>query len=325
MIMTEHHAFIFCPNPALNRIALTTMLSRPSYKELNDLLLPLTLEAGAVIMAIYNSSFEVTEKADESPVTAADQKAEALILEGLAQHFPQIPVVAEEMCAAGAKPKVGSLFFLVDPLDGTKEFIARRGEFTVNIGLIEDGQPVYGIVYAPAINALYVTLARDEAGFAALAPEAGSAGGAKPGLEMAAFQRISCREWPGVSGDAALADAALSSGVALASRSHGSAATEDFLKGHGITRCANSGSSLKFCKLAAGEADVYPRFGPTMEWDTAAGHAVLRAAGGEVVTTEGAPFRYGKGELDFRNGDFIAASRQGLRLLGLDEGRGMRA
>lgn len=303
------------------------MLTRPSHKELNEALLPLTLEAGALIMAVYNSGFEVAEKADESPVTAADEKAEALILEGLARHFPQIPVVAEEMCAAGAKPLVGSLFFLVDPLDGTKEFIARRGEFTVNIGLIEDGVPVYGIVYAPAINALYATLGADVAGFAAEAPR-GAASDAESRIEADTrysadkidFQTLQCRAWPLIAPDHDEAQGRLSGGVALASRSHGSAATEDFLKRHGITKCSNSGSSLKFCKLAAGEADVYPRFGPTMEWDTAAGHAVLRAAGGEVVTPDGGPFLYGKAGQDFRNGDFIAAGLQGLQLLGLDKG-----
>ncbi len=242
-------------------------------------LLALADAAGAEIMRHYHAGTEVTEKADRSPVTAADEAGEAIILEGLARLTPKIPVVAEEAVAAGRIPSVGEgPFWLVDPLDGTKEFIQKRGEFTVNIGLVEDRLPVIGVVVAPAIDTAWW----GAVGHGAMRRKAG------------VVERIAVRE------------AAPAGGlVAVASRSHRDAETDAWLTAHGITETMSCGSSLKFCAVAEGRADVYPRFGRTMEWDTAAGHAVLRAAGGEVVTTTGEPFRYAK--RDFANdGGFIA-------------------
>ena len=271
-------------------------MALPSYDDLNAALVPLVLDAGALIMNIYQGGFAVDHKADESPVTIADQQAEALILKGLTSQFPAIPVVAEEMCAGGAKPEIGDLFFLVDPLDGTKEFIARRPEFTVNIGLVQQGVPVYGIVYAPAAGALYVTLAANEAGFAKIAAErvVGS---------LPEFETIKARPFPS------------SGAIAVGSRSHQDAESAAFLARNGIETIAASGSSLKFCELARGVADVYPRFGPTMEWDTAAGDAVLRAAGGAVVAGDKNAFCYGKQGAAFKNGAFVACGAGGLEKL----------
>ncbi len=262
-------------------------MSRFSDDQLADFLVDTAIEAGRRIMAIYGADFDVTVKSDASPVTAADAEAEAIILERLAAFAPDIPVVAEEEVAAGRVPATDGEFFLVDPLDGTKEFVSRNGEFTVNIALIEAGVPVAGVVYAPALGRLYVA-----AGGAArriLVDEAG-----RPGTP----ETIAVREASGGL-------------VAVGSRSHGSAETEAWLSRLDVASFTGAGSSLKFCLVACGEADVYPRFGRTMEWDTAAGDAVLRAAGGKVVTVDGAPLRYGKRDqptdTDFANPHFIAA------------------
>jgi 3'(2'), 5'-bisphosphate nucleotidase len=234
--------------------------------------------AGRVIMRHYHEGTEVSQKADKSPVTAADEAGEAIILEGLARLAPEIPVVAEEAVAKGHSPAVGDgPFWLVDPLDGTKEFIQKRGEFTVNIGLVEGRLPVLGVVLAPAIDTAWW----------------GAVGHGATRRRAGVTERIAVRPTPGPGGL-----------IAVASRSHRDAETDAWLAAHGITETIACGSSLKFCAVAEGRADVYPRFGPTMEWDTAAGHAVLRAAGGEVVTTQGAPFGYAKP--DFRNPGFIA-------------------
>ena len=247
------------------------------------------LEAGAVEMRHYETGVAVQTKADSSPVTLADEEAEEILLAALAKFAPGVPVVAEEAVSGGSIPTVGELFFLVDPLDGTKEFINKRGEFTVNVALVERGVPVAGIVYAPALGDLYATLGRGQAGLARVAREA------RPqSIADCGFQRIRVR---------APDRNAL---VAVASRSHMTAETEAFLAGYPIAERRDSGSSLKFCLIARGEADIYPRLAPTMEWDIAAGHAVLAAAGGAVTTPEGKPFRYGKSDTGFRNGDFVA-------------------
>jgi 3'(2'), 5'-bisphosphate nucleotidase len=232
-------------------------------------------QAGTVIMRHYGGVAEARLKSDRSPVTNADEEAEALILAGLARAFPGVPVVAEEEAAAGRIAKVGDRFFLVDPLDGTKEFLSGNGEFTVNIAEIVDGVPVAGAVFAPALKRLFVggpegALEDDKVIWARPAP--------KDGL------------------------------VAVGSRSHGDAATDEFLKRWPVKSVVGIGSSLKFCLLAAGEADIYARGGPTMEWDTAAGHAVLLAAGGAMENWEGAPFRYGKP--GFRNSAFVAFGKR---------------
>ena len=241
------------------------------------------LEAGAEIEAIYGAGCAHEVKEDGSPVTIADQRAEAIILARLGAAFPDVPVVAEEEACAGRIPECGERFFLVDPLDGTKGFIQRNGEFTVNIGLIEQGAPVAGVVYAPASGLLYY--------------------GAK---SAGAFRRQVRGEAPA---EAIRVRARPASGLtAIGSRNHHAQGTEARNAALGITEYLPSGSSLKFCLLADGSADVYPRYGRTMEWDTAAGQAVLEAAGGRVMALDGdreaGPLRYGKP--DFANPHFIA-------------------
>jgi 3'(2'), 5'-bisphosphate nucleotidase len=235
--------------------------------------------AGAVVMRHYEAGCEAREKSDRSPVTDADEDAEKIILAELALAFPGVPVVAEEEAAAGRVVTVGARFFLVDPVDGTKEFVKRGGEFTVNIGEIIDGKPVAGVVFAPAIGRLFV----------------GGVGDGAFELRGDAMHAIAARPAP--------ADGL----VAVSSRSHPDPKTAAYLATLKIKGETNAGSSLKFCLVAAGEADIYPRAGTTMEWDTAAGHAVLAAAGGTVTAWDGTPFPYGKP--GFTNGHFIARGR----------------
>ncbi len=247
------------------------------------------LAAGLVEMDYYRSGVSVETKGDNSPVTLADKAAEAILLEALGRIAPDIPVVAEEAASEGKLPAIGDIFFLVDPLDGTREFINNRDEFTVNVALIEHGVPVFGIVYAPAIDDFYATLGPESAVRARLRPDA------KPAdLEACGLEPIRCRTVD------------MSHLVAVGSRSHMTKETEDFLARFAVAERRDSGSSLKFCAIARGEADIYPRLAPTMEWDTAAGDAVLRAAGGTVTTPEGKPFGYGKASQGFRNGHFVA-------------------
>ena len=243
--------------------------------------------AGGAIMAVYATDFSVRGKADESPVTAADEAAEKIILADLAAIAPGVPVIAEESVAAGKVPAIAERFFLVDPLDGTREFVSRRDEFTVNVALIENGEPVLGVVFAPARRELYWgDVKAGKAGHIDADPD-----GTMPSLGSA----IHARHAP-------------AGGItAVASRSHRTPETDAFLANYNVAEFRSIGSSLKFCLVATGEADLYPRIGPTMEWDTAAGHAVLRAAGGRVTGLAGEPFRYGKP--GFRNGNFLA---QGL-------------
>jgi 3'(2'), 5'-bisphosphate nucleotidase len=245
------------------------------------------LEAGRAILAIYRSGHAVLQKSDLSPVTIADHQAEEIILAHLAKHFPDIPVIAEESVEAGHVPEIGDQpFFLVDPLDGTREFIEHRDEFTVNIAYIVDGRPVAGIVYAPALGVAFT----------------GKDGRAEK-LVIAADDTI-------ISRSAIFARRTGGRLLAMASRAHGNARTEKFLAENAVASCTTIGSSLKFCLLAEGKADIYPRFSRTMEWDTAAGDAVLRAAGGGTVTTDGALLSYGKrqqaDDCDFANPDFIS-------------------
>ena len=235
-------------------------------------------DAGAAIMTVYNSNFTVDSKDDRSPVTEADRRAETLITARIKSDIGEMfPIVGEEAFADGNAPAIGDTpFWLVDPLDGTKEFISRNGEFTVNIALIENGRPILGVVHAPAIQQTYM----------------GSPHGASAALNGAGPVPIQCRPQP-------------THGLtALVSRSHKSPETEDFLKAYTIREEISSGSSLKFCVLARGAADIYPRLGRTMEWDTAAGHAVLRAAGGSVTDLDGRDLAYGKP--GFENPHFVA-------------------
>ena len=240
-------------------------------QQLLDQIIDVARAAGAEILKIYATDFSVRGKEDASPVTEADEKAEAVILAGLAKVAPDIPVISEEAAAAGHIPKVDQRFWLVDPLDGTKEFISRNGEFTVNIALIEHGQPVLGVVLAPALDRLF----------------GGIAGEGAFVVDKGTRRDIRCRKVP--------ADGL----TVVSSRSHGDAAALDaFLAGRKVASSTNAGSSLKLCLVAAGEADLYPRLGRTMEWDIAAGHAVVRAAGGHVRTLEGKELGYGKPGLD---------------------------
>lgn len=235
-------------------------------------------------MDLYERKIQVFAKDDGSPVTLADQRAESVICGRLAEAAAPLPVVAEEAAASGARLKVEERFLLVDPLDGTKEFIARNGEFTINIALIEKGKPVAGAVFAPAIGRLWAGGSHAYVCDVAVGAQ----------LPEASLRRpIRTRTAP----------AGL---VALASRSHGDHETEAFLARLPIVDRRSKGSSLKFCEIAEGLADVYPRFGPTMEWDTAAGDAVLRAAGGAVLDLHGQPLFYGKTDMSFRNGPFVA-------------------
>ncbi len=242
----------------------------------------LALEAGAKAMTIYAGPFAVGAKGDASPVTQADRLGEEIIVRGLAALAPSIPVLAEEAASGGTIPDLGAEFFLVDPLDGTKEFITKTGEFTVNIALVRDGAPVLGVVYAPAMSKLYLGVR----GHGAFMRRTGAGEAALP-----IRARVAARD--GL--------------VAVASRSHRGPETDAFLSTLKIADFAAAGSSLKFCLIAEGLADVYPRLGRTMEWDTGAGQAVLEAAGGRVVEfgTE-APLRYGKKVRGFDNPHFIA-------------------
>jgi len=242
------------------------------------------IAAGPAVMDVYGHGDDVRAKSDGSPVTLADLRAERVICDRLARALPRAPIVAEEATASGDRVHVAERFLLVDPLDGTREFIARNDEFTINVALIEKGRPVAGAVYAPALGRLW--FGGDQA-FVCDAPV--GAGLPNPLLRRPIWVRP--------------APAAL---TALASRSHGDAETEAFLEALPIAERRSRGSSLKFCMISEGLADVYPRFGPTMEWDTAAGDAVLRAAGGVVLNLTGAPLPYGKIDCDLRNGPFVA-------------------
>jgi 3'(2'), 5'-bisphosphate nucleotidase len=239
--------------------------------------------AGAVVMRHYDEGTAARVKDDWSPVTDADVDAEALILAALAQDFPGIPVAAEEEVAAGRGCKPCDHFFLVDPLDGTREFLSRNGEFTVNIAEVRNGIAVAGAVYAPAKARLF--FGDDSGAFEIIL---------RPEMEFdpAAARAIHVRKPP--------ADGL----VAIGSRSHKDRDTQQFLKQYAIKQFIAAGSSLKFCLVATGEADIYARAGRTMEWDTAAGHALVTAAGGSIQRWDGTPFLYGKP--GFENGAFVA-------------------
>jgi 3'(2'),5'-bisphosphate nucleotidase len=259
-------------------------LERESRDAVARFLARTTLAAGPAVMEEYRRAATARAKRDGSPVTAADERAEAIIRERLRRLAAPIAIVAEEATAAGERIEIGERFVLVDPLDGTREFVARNGEFTINVALIAGGAPIAGAVYAPALERLWFG---GEAAFVCPAP----VGADVP--PAAAWRPLRARNAP-------------ASLIALTSRSHGDPATEAFLERLPIGERRPSGSSLKFCVLAEGEADVYPRFAPTMEWDTAAGDAVLRAAGGVVLAAEGGPLLYGKVGAGLRNGGFVA-------------------
>jgi len=263
------------------------MYSLPDDQTILSIIEPLALAAGRRIMEIVRDGFQAEEKADCSPVTRADRDAEAIILAGLRQNFSSIPVVAEEEAAEGMAPQqVGSVFFLVDPLDGTREFVRGGDDFTVNIALVRDEAPVVGVVYAPVRHELYV---------------------GRPGL--AEMVRTNAAHKAIARNPIAVRERQ-SPPVIVATRSHNTPETDEFVMRHEPAIRVTVGSSLKFCLVAAGEADIYPRFGRTMQWDTAAGDAVLRAAGGQTFLTDGTPFRYGRdivaGDAPFASPHFIA-------------------
>lgn len=256
-----------------------------NYEQLIPVIRRLALEGGAKIMEIYNGpDFDVKLKSDESPVTVADEAADAIISDGLRTAFPDVMLVTEEQ--ADSHGLTGDTFLIVDPLDGTKEFIHRRGDFTVNIALVENGVPTRGVVYAPAKERLFYTTADGQS-----VEETGpfgldAAGETKP---------ISVSE----PDNAAL--------LIVASKSHRDQATEDYINKYSVSDSKSAGSSLKFCLVATGEADLYPRVGRTMEWDTAAGHAVVTGAGGKVVRFDDhTDLQYGKE--GYANPFFIATA-----------------
>jgi 3'(2'), 5'-bisphosphate nucleotidase len=248
-------------------------------------IIDIALDAGDEIEAIYAAGCRAGIKLDGSPITEADHRAEEIILAGLGAAYPEIPVLAEEEAAAGRIPALGDRFFLVDPLDGTKGFIERNGEFTVNIALIDNREPIAGVVYAPDQAALYFG-------------ERGGGAFRRLGRGDAEVEPIAPRDRPeeGLAG--------------IGSRNHAAPGTAERMAALGVTHYVPAGSSLKFCLVADGTADVYPRWGRTMEWDTGAGQAILEAAGGRVLALDGdreaGPLRYGKIERDFDNPHFIA-------------------
>lgn len=258
---------------------------------LTDAMTVIAARAGALIMTHYEGDIAVRRKDDASPVTVADEEAERLILDELRRAAPGVPIVSEEAAAAGQWPEVGAVFFLVDPLDGTKEFVNRNGEFTVNVALIENGEAVAGVVYAPALKRMFYASGPGKAFEASCDPHEGAA------PRIANRRPIAARKAPA---------AGL---TAVASRSHRDAKTEEYLNHYNVAEFRSAGSSLKFCLVAAGEADIYPRHGRTMEWDTAAGHAVVTAAGGSVTRLDGAPLTYGKKADGFANPFFVARGR----------------
>ena len=245
----------------------------------------MALAASAPVLRHYAEGAQARLKHDQSPVTAADEEAEAIIMEALTRIFPGVPVVAEEACARDGVPRLAmSEAIFVDPLDGTREFLAHNGEFTVNIGFVRDGAPVAGAVYAPAFGRLWWGGARAFAAHLAPGQPLPQPGDCSPLQTRRPATPL----------------------MVLESRSHQTPQAKAALERLAPAIARPMGSSMKFCLIASGEADVCLRFGPTMEWDTVAGDAILRAAGGLTVTADGAPLTYGKVEAGFRNRGFIA-------------------
>ena len=273
------------PASSLATAKLPEASSLPEISGTLELFAALAVAAGSKVMHIWAGKPKGALKADHSPVCEADTAAEAILLRGLADKLPDIPVISEEAVARGEIPQTGSIFILVDPLDGTREFLSENNEFTVNIALIADGVPVAGVVYAPALGRLWI----GGAGHATCCEAPATAGVPDAGARQAIHGRT-----------------ASTSLTALVSRSHPDPSSEEFLARMVIGERRPAGSSLKFCLLAEGKGDVYPRCGPTMQWDVAAGDAVLRAAGGIVVDANGLPLLYGPGATGFRNGPFVA-------------------
>ncbi len=260
------------------------MLSELELSKILDLMSKAALAAGEIILDIYNKPISSTQKQDGSPVTIADKLAEKVILDILAKT--NIPILAEESASEGNIPELGSQFFVVDPLDGTKEFIKKNGEFTVNIALVENGVPICGIITAPALKQGYIGSKNGAFSFSIINGKAGS------------FTPIKSIDTGSIN--------------IVASRSHGNSLLDKLQEKIEVCENISVGSSLKFCLLASGKARLYPRFTPTCEWDTAAGQAVLEAAGGVVLTTDTKPLVYGKTDKNFLNPFFLAAGDEAL-------------
>lgn len=274
-------------------------MQMPDHAELVRQLMPALLEAGACLLRCRAEGVTAEHKRDGSPVSRADREAEALVLAGLARVAGAVPVIAEEAVSAGNTPEFSDIAFLVDALDGTKEYLRGSDDFTVNIGLVARGAPVFGMILAPASGRLFVTLGPKRAAAGHVAPD-----------------RLAASTQPALSDIATVAPDPNAVRV-LSSRSHRSAETEAFLERFRVGRDSRMGSSVKFGIIAAGEADLYPRFGPTSAWDIAAGHAILAAAGGTVTTPDGALMTYlDKSRLDrpepFLNPSFVAWGRASL-------------
>jgi 3'(2'), 5'-bisphosphate nucleotidase len=254
-------------------------MSTQPMQDVGPILADICEEAGRLILPLWKSDLTVDRKADESPVTEADRRGEALILERLAAKFPGVHVISEEDASEFGTPEaVGRQFFLVDPVDGTKAFVRGDPNFTVNIALVEDGQPVAGAVSAPATGETWFT----------------RNGQAMKRVNGAAERPARVRPWP------------QGAAVALVSHTMKPDHLRDLTEKYGFDQPEPMDSSIKFCRIAEGSADLYPRHGPTMEWDIAAGHAVLTAAGGTVQAEDGSAFVYGKADKGFRNGWFVA-------------------
>lgn len=258
------------------------------HAEIVPQLVRLAAEAGRLILSLSEGGLEVRSKEDASPVTNADMRAEEMLLEGLARILPGVPVLAEEQASAGNTPEIAGAFLVIDPLDGTKEFVSGRAEYTVNIGLVEDGRPRLGILSVPALGRIYWGVTGLGAARALHPP------GSLPAQD--GFEPIATR-------------AAAKPPVALTSRGHNDAVTEAFLDNLGAQERQRLGSAYKFALVAEGSADLYARFAGTMEWDTAAGEALLTAAGGGVRDPDGNLLAYAKTETKFLNGPFIAWGR----------------
>lgn len=255
---------------------------------LAEALLPVAIRAGAAILAVRRAGAKVEWKVDSSPVTEADRAAEAVIAAALAEIAPGVPVIAEEAACEGRVPDTGTEFFLVDPLDGTKEFVRGGNDFTVNIGLVRNGAPSLGVILLPESGKLFWGVA-------------GVGAWRAVAVDGAIKERQPIRIRPAPDGPIDV----------VASKSHRTPETDAYIGRYDVGKLVSAGSSMKFCVVASGKADLYPRMGTTMQWDTAAGDAILRAAGGTVVTLDGAPLRYGTdgkaGAEAYRNPWFIAA------------------
>ncbi|MFY0610126.1 MAG: 3'(2'),5'-bisphosphate nucleotidase CysQ [Hyphomicrobiaceae bacterium] len=267
----------------------------PSHQELVHGLVPAALAAARVEMDYFRGDFAIERKADSSPVTVADQEAELILLKALAEVAPDVPVIAEEQYSAGIIPDVDGTLFLVDALDGTRAFVKGNADFTINVALVVDQAPVFGLILLPATGQLYVTLGPNAVGFAKVDVQN------ERDADGMNFEPVRSRT---PDPDAL---------VVTLSNSHPSKRLDQALADKPISSRLEAGSSLKFCRLAEGRADFYPRFGSISEWDIAAGHAILKAAGGEVTGFDGEPLGYGNHVAKYRTPPFVAWGREDLK------------